>query len=143
MLRLRMRNAVDAGTESSPMRRPHSISICLTEERSDCGRPNSRFASSVMNFTARSAPRTIAGAPAAMITLATLVIAGDADSTGNGSSGAFGNGSGSGAGAAAVAAPPERRVAVLSPTGFETTGGGGGAAGVGAGASVFAVDCFG
>jgi len=82
-----------------------------------------------------------------MITFATLVIAGDADSTGNGSSGAFGNGSGSGAGAAAVAAPPERRVAVLSPTGFETAGGaavgaGGGGAGTEA-ASVFAADCFG
>src|SRR5947199_8925651 len=135
MLRLRMRSAVDAGTESSPMRVPHSISICLTEERSDCGRPNSFFASSVTNFTARSAPRTIAGAPAAMITFATLVIAGDADSTGNGSSGAFGNGSGSGAGAgaAAVAAPPERRVAVLSPTG-------GGAGGGDGAASFFAAD---
>jgi hypothetical protein len=82
-----------------------------------------------------------------MITFATLVIAGEADSTGNGSSGAFGNGSGSGAGAAAVAAPPDRRVAVLSPTGFEVTGGGGGEAGgggSGGGAiSVFAADCFG
>jgi len=71
-----------------------------------------------------------------MITFATLVIAGDADSTGNGSSGAFGNGSGSGAGAAAVAAPPERRVAVLSPTG-------GGAGGGGGAASFFAADAFG
>src|SRR5438270_13339299 len=146
MLRLRMRSAIDVGTDSSPMRAPHCISICLTEERSDCGTPKSFFASSLTNFTARSAPRTIAGAPAAMITFATLVIAGDADSTGNGSSGAFGNGSGSGAGAAAVAAPPERRVAVLSPTGFEVTGGGGGAAGGGAAggaAAVFAADSFG
>src|SRR5437764_10560342 len=150
MLRLRMRSAIDVGTDSSPMRAPHTISICLTVARSDCGTPKSFFASSVTNFTARSAPRTMAGAPAAMITLATLVIAGDDDSTGNGSSGAFGNGSGSGAGAAAVATPPERRVAVLSPTGFEAmegrggaTEGGGGAAGGGGGASVFAADCFG
>jgi hypothetical protein len=62
-----------------------------------------------------------------MMTLATLVIAGEADSKGNGSSGAFGNGSGSGACAWAAAAeaeaPPERRFdSVLSPTG----GGGGG-----------------
>jgi hypothetical protein len=82
-----------------------------------------------------------------MITFATLVIAGDDDSTGNGSSGAFGNGSGSGAGAAAVAAPPERRVAVLSPTGFEATGGGAGGAGGGGAASavtaVFAAGGFG
>src|SRR5437764_7473305 len=143
MLRLRMRSAVDIGTDSSPMRAPIRISICLADAKSDCGTPKSFFASSVTNFTARSAPRTIAGAPAAMMTLATLVIAGDADSTGNGSSGAFGNGSGSGAGAAAVAAPPERRVGVLSPTGFDGAGGGGGAAGGGAGASVFAADCFG
>src|SRR5437763_11824496 len=143
MLRLRMRSAVEVGTDSSPIRAPLSVSICLTEERSDCGTPKSLLASSVTNFTARSAPRTIAGAPAAMVTVATRVIAGDADSTGNGSSGAFGNGSGSGAGAAAVAAPPERRVAVLSPTGFDGAGGGGGAAGGGAGASVFAADCFG
>jgi hypothetical protein len=55
-----------------------------------------------------------------MMTLATLVIAGDADSTGNGSSGAFGNGSGSGTGtvAAAVAGPAERRELPLSTTGF-------------------------
>src|SRR3954449_7434911 len=136
MLRLRMRSAIDVGTDSSPMRAPHSISICLTVARSDCGTPKSFFASSVTNFTVRSAPRTIAGAPAAMITFATLVIAGDADSTGNGSSGAFGNGSGSGAGAAAVAAPPERRVAVLPPTG-------GGAGGGGGAASFFAADSFG
>jgi hypothetical protein len=74
-----------------------------------------------------------------MITFATLVIAGEADSTGNGSSGAFGNGSGSGAGAAAVAAPPERRVAVLSPTGFETVGGDATAGGAGAGGAASAV----
>src|SRR4051795_603685 len=147
MLRLRMRSAIDVGTDSSPMRAPHSISICLTVARSDCGTPKSFFASSVTNFTVRSAPRTIAGAPAAMITLATLVIAGDADSTGNGSNGAFGNGSGSGAGAAAVAAPPERRVAVLSPAVFAATGGGGGGAGdrsAGGGvASFFAAVSFG
>src|SRR5438270_1442077 len=143
MLRLRMRSAVDIGTDSSPMRAPIRISMCLADAKSDCGTPKSFFASSVTNFTARSAPRTIAGAPAAMITLATLVIAGDDDSTGNGSSGAFGNGSGSGAGAAAVAAPPDLRVAVLSPTGLDAMGGGGGAAGGGAGASVFAADCFG
>src|SRR3954447_10931122 len=140
MLRLRMRSAIEVGTDSSPMRAPHSISICLTVARSDCGRPKSFFASSVTNFTVRSAPRTIAGAPAAMITFATLVIAGDADSTGNGSSGAFGNGSGSGAGAAAVAAPPERRVAVLSPAGAGAGGGGGGGGGA---ASFFAADSFG
>src|SRR5437660_8083406 len=142
MLRLRMRSAIEVGTESSPMRVPHSISICLTVARSDCGTPKSFFASSVTNFTVRSAPRTMAGAPAAMITFATLVMAGDADSTGNGSSGAFGNGSGSGAGAgaAAVAAPPERRVAVLSLTGAGAGGGGG--AGSGA-ASFFGADAFG
>jgi hypothetical protein len=52
-----------------------------------------------------------------MMTLATLVIAGDADSTGKGSSGAFGNGSGSGAGSAAAAAagPADRRVPLPSP----------------------------
>ena len=137
-----MRSAVEVGTDSSPMRVPHSISICLTVARSDCGRPKSFFASSVTNFTVRSAPRTIAGAPAAMITFATLVIAGEADSTGNGSSGAFGNGSGSGtgAGAAAAAAPPERRVAVLSPAGGGAGRGGG--AGDGA-ASFFAAGSFG
>jgi hypothetical protein len=71
-----------------------------------------------------------------MITLATLVIAGEADSTGNASSGAFGNGSGSGAGAvaAAVAGPAERRVAVLSPDGF----GGGEMGGAGGGGAVLA-----
>src|SRR5436305_14501861 len=139
MLRLRMRSAVDIGTDSSPMRDPIIISICLTEEKSDCGRPNSFFASSVTNFTARSAPRTIAGAPAAMITFATLVIAGDADSTGNGSSGAFGNGSGSGSssGAGAVAAPAERRVGVVAPA--DVAIGGGGVAGGGV-ASFFAAD---
>jgi hypothetical protein len=72
-----------------------------------------------------------------MITFATLVIAGDADSTGKGSSGAFGNGSGSGAGAVAVAAPPERRVS----TGCFGAAADAGSAGGGAG--VFAADGFG
>jgi hypothetical protein len=88
-----------------------------------------------------------------MMTLATLVMAGDDDSTGNGSSGAFGNGSGSGARAAAAEAlaPPARRVAELSPNdafrvttsaagggGTTTAGGSGGsAAGCGAGLACF------
>src|SRR3954469_16427935 len=98
-----------------------------------------------MNFTARSAPRTIAGAPAAMITLATLVMAGEEDSTGNASSGALGNGSGSGAGAAAaaVAGPEERRVAVLSPDGFGGAGVGIGGASGGGATLVFASGVFG
>jgi 3-hydroxybutyryl-CoA dehydrogenase len=60
------------------------------------------------------------------MTLATLVIAGDADSTGNGSNGAFGNGSGSGAEAVATEAaePPERRAAPPpSVAGFGGAGG--------------------
>src|SRR5258708_2368065 len=98
-----------------------------------------------MNFTPRSVPRTIAAAPAATRTLATLVMAGEADSTGNASNGALGNGSGSGAGAVAAAAaadPAERRVAVLSPTDFGGAGAGGAGGATGGGAASFLTSDF-
>src|SRR6266852_1938505 len=123
MLRLLIRSAVDDGTDNSPTRAPLSVSICLTVARSVCGTRNRRFASSVTNFTLRSAESTIAGAPAAMRTLAMLVMAGEADSTGNGSRGALGKGSGSGAIAVAAAAWPLFRGAAVSRGGCGCCGG--------------------
>src|ERR1051325_2686322 len=111
MFWLPMCSAEVAGTESSPMCSPASASICLTVPRSDCATPKSFLACDVTNFTPGSGPRTIEATPAAISTLATLVIASEADSTGKGTTGAFGNASGATAGAVACAADPSPREA--------------------------------
>src|SRR4051794_36798889 len=110
-----------AGTESSPTRVPISCSMNFSDFMSDCAALKSFAASSLTNFTLRSAASSTDGTAAAMSRLTTLVSAGDADSTGNGNTGAFGNASS----ATAV---------VSSERGCVTTTGGGAGFGVGLGA---------
>src|ERR1041385_5167780 len=102
---------------------PVMLSICLIVARSACATPKTFFASSVTNFTLRSGARTIPAAPAARRICATLLIAGDADSTGKCTTCAFGSSSTIAAGAAAARAPE------LCADGFATTDGGGAAGG--------------
>jgi hypothetical protein len=104
-LRLPMRMPADVGMEMSPTLTPVFASMSAIVESSDCGASNSFFASSETNFTLRSGPRRIDGTPAATRRCTTLVIAGDADSSGNGTIGAFGNGSASSCCAAAACEP--------------------------------------
>src|SRR6476619_6136269 len=116
-----------AGTESSPTGTPICCSMNFSDFMSDCAALKSFVASSLTNFTLRSAPRSTAGTAAAIKRLTTLVSAGDADSTGNGSTGAFGNASS----ATAVVSFERGGVTVTGDdVGFGVGRGTGGAAGV-------------
>src|SRR5258708_38747457 len=110
-----MRVAVDDGMLRSPKRTSASVSSCFIDVSSDCGTSKSLRPSSVTNFTMRSGPTTMAATPAATSTLATEVIAGEADSMGNGRMGAFGNGSSAGA-VACIRGAPLAALAMLGPT---------------------------
>src|SRR6185436_15288107 len=94
-LRLAMRTPAEVGIDRSAMRIEAFVSIAARFDSSDCVASKIRRASSDTNFTLRSGPRRIDGTPAATSRFTTLVIAGDADSTGKGRTGAFGKGSGS------------------------------------------------
>src|SRR5262245_48261735 len=96
-LRLAMRTPAVVGTERSVTRIPAFASIVPRFASSEERESKMRFASSETNFTLRSGPSRIEGTPAATSKLTTLVIAGDADSTGKGTIGAFGKGSSLGA----------------------------------------------
>src|SRR5258708_37489996 len=110
-----MRVAVDDGMLRSPKRTSASVSSCFIDVSSDCGTSKSLRPSSVTNFTMRSGPTTMAATPAATSTLATEVIAGEADSMGNGRMGAFGNGSSAGA-VACIRGAPLAALAMLGAT---------------------------
>src|SRR5437764_9403036 len=92
MLRWRSSTPAEVETDRSPIRTPVADSMNFTL-MSVGAASNSRLASSLTNFTLRSAPRRIEATPEATSTLTMLVMAGDADSTGKGRMGALGNGS--------------------------------------------------
>src|SRR5258708_33286619 len=92
MLRWRSITPAEVETERSPIRTPVFDSMNLTLMSAGAA-SNRRLASSLTNFTLRSAPRRIEATPDAMRTFTMLVTAGEADSIGNGRTGAFGKGS--------------------------------------------------
>src|SRR3954447_923398 len=122
------------GTDNSPTFIPICCSMYFSDFMSDGAALKSLVASSLTNFTLRSAARSTDGTAAAMSRLTTLVSAGDADSTGNGSSGAFGNASSS---ATAVAAAG---VAAGVDFGVGRGTGGGAADGSGVSSTLMAID---
>src|SRR5687767_3639021 len=103
-LRLPMRTPAVVGTLRSVTRIPAFDSTAVRFASSEWGVSKMRRASSDTNLTARSGPRRTQATPEATSRLTTLVIAGDADSTGKLMTGAFGNGSGAMAGAVAALA---------------------------------------
>ena len=100
----------ELGIDRSPTR-TLTFSSSDFNVRSDCDAPNSAVAASETNFTERSGPMRMEGTPVATRRSTTLVIAGDADSTGNGTTSAIGNGSSAFAASLRNSGPGEATVA--------------------------------
>src|SRR5688572_28728056 len=108
MFRSLRRIPADVGTERSPILTPVRASMYFTLERSFWGASKRLIASSETNFTCLSGPIKTDATPAVTRRLTTLVMAGDADSTGKGRMGALGKDSTCAAGDAAERGGPVR-----------------------------------